>query len=38
MTELVTVLPPVLVAVAIAAAAADVVRRLVRTGKDAPGE
>jgi archaellum component FlaG (FlaF/FlaG flagellin family) len=38
MTEIVTVLPPVLVAAAIAAAAADVVRRLVRSGKSAPGD
>jgi hypothetical protein len=38
MIEVVTVLPPVLVAVAIAAAAADVVRRLVRSSRDAPGD
>jgi hypothetical protein len=38
MIEVVTVLPPVLVAVAIAAAAVDVVRRLVRSSGDAPGD
>jgi hypothetical protein len=38
MTEIVTVLPPVLVAAAIAAVAADVVRRLVRSGKSTPGD